>query len=147
LEALVFTPDGERVPSVEDRVLRLIIESADAPAQSFRSPEFRLVQRKASEAALDLRTRRHEAETERNAITLALRRDAVERAATVKRRRATDILSRVADPRIRRMKEREIENIDAQMRQRLRELDSRARAIVSVSLVMEGQLTTFPPAV
>lgn len=147
LEARVYSSSGGREPRLENRILRLLLDSVDGAEGGFLADAFKVAEARAKEGAIEIRAQRHTEETERNSILLAMRRDAVERAALVKRRRATDILSRVGDERIRRMKEREIENIDAQLRQRLRDLDSRARVVVSVSPVLSGQLTTASPQV
>jgi hypothetical protein len=145
LNALVYTDTGEREPRLEGRVLRLLLDSVDGDGDAFLADSFWLAEARAREGAIDIRAQRHREETERNSITLAMRRDAVKRAAVVKRRRATDILGHVADERIRRMKTREIQNIDAQLRQRLGDLDKRARVVVSVSPILSGQLTTVAP--
>jgi superfamily II DNA or RNA helicase len=139
LETIVLGPDGSFSARGSELLLRLLIEAEDSEA-GLDEVVFAARQDTAQGIAMRMRADRQRIEQERNDALVALRSEAIARAEDVKRQRARDILARVSDTRIQRMKRREIENIEASKRTRLADLERRRDVVVSIAAVCSGQL-------
>jgi hypothetical protein len=144
-ETVALKADGGEAEDVSRSLLRLVIGATDSEDGVVDEAHLRTQRARAeARASKILRTRQQEA-TSRNEALLSLRREAIVRAEDAKIRRAEEVVRLVSNPRIVRMKVREIENVEAAKRARLGALEAKRQVLVSIEEVAAGRLEIVPP--
>jgi hypothetical protein len=138
-EPVAMRRDGTYDEEVSNILLRLLITAHEADGE-VPADHLRMQRTRAEAIATTIRGRRETEARARNEALLSLRAEAIDRAEMAKTRRAMEYVQRVTDLRILRMKQREIENIQASRRARLSALESKRDVLVSVQEVARGTL-------
>ena len=141
LETFVFDADGERVPALESRLLRVIQdESMDHEASRWTESERSEVARLATSAASMVADRIEAEVTERNDATIAVRTATLRRTfmSKITKRRAQ--IDRATNDRIIRMWRSEVQRAEAELERKLAALESTRQVAVTFKPVGYGRL-------
>jgi superfamily II DNA or RNA helicase len=145
LEAAALRPDGTEAPHVARSLLRILVsESAETGATTLDEDMFRAQRARAEQIAQRIRRRREREAIRRNEALIALRREAIIRAEDAKIANARRRLETETNERIIRMKTREIENVEASKRARLRDLEGRRQVLAEIQEIAAGHLVLVP---
>lgn len=145
-EPVALRSSGTYDETVSRILLRLLVGARESDDDDVDEAGFLRQRERAEAVATAVRTQREAEAMSRNHALLSLRSEAINRAELAKLRRAMEYVQRVSEPRILRMKQREIENIHASRKARLAALEEKRDVLVSVQEVGAGRLTINLPS-